>query len=138
MLRLLLFGLVLAAAQEAEQKAADQSAETAETADPENVEPENKTESEAETEKAAPQPPRRPKMLVLYEKRNINITHSVWLQNIQRVGDLVLKSADDPNLKLDKYDKNIYHTVFVMAPSVEHFGGNVTEQSKLSLFGSQL
>ena len=55
---------------------------------------------------------------------------SVWLSNIGRVGQVVLKSAADPSLKLDKYDVNIYHSVFVMAPSVEHFGGNVTEESK--------
>ena len=122
MLRLLLFGLVLAAAQEAEQKEPESK----------NAESDKPSEPEAETEKV-PQAPRRPKMLVLYEKKNINVTHSVWLQNIQRVGDLVLKSADDPNLKLDKYGVNIYHTVFVMAPSVEHFGGNVTEQSKFYL-----
>ena len=39
------------------------------------------------------------------------------------------QSAIDPNLKLDKYDVNIYHAVFLMAPGVEHFGGNVTEQT---------
>ena len=126
MLRLLLFGLALSVAQEAEQKAEQKEAKP----DDKDAKSENKTE--AETEKA-PQAPKRPKMLVLYEKRNLNITHSVWLQNIQRAGDVVLKSAADPNLKLDKYDVNLYHTVFVMAPSVEHFGGNVTEQSKLVL-----
>ena len=130
MLRLLLFGLALSVAQEAQQKT-EQKTEQKE-AKPEDVNSENKTEPAAETEKA-PQAPKRPKMLVLYEKRNLNITHSVWIQNIQRAGDVVLKSAADPNLKLDKYDVNLYHTVFVMAPSVEHFGGNVTEQSKLVL-----
>ena len=59
---------------------------------------------------------------------------SVWLSNIGRVGQVVLKSAADPSLKLDKYDVNIYHSVFVMAPSVEHFGGNVTEECKFFFF----
>merc|ERR1711935_102497 len=71
----------------------------------------------------------RGKILVLYEKANLNITHSVWLANVARAGEVVLKSAIDPNLKLDKYDVNIYHAVFLMAPGVEHFGGNVTEQT---------
>ena len=128
MLRLLLFGLALSVAQEAEQKTEQKEAKPEDN----DANSENTTQPTAETEKA-PQAPKRPKMLVLYEKRNLNITHSVWIQNIQRAGDVVLKSAADPNLRLDKYGVNLYHTVFVMAPSVEHFGGNVTEQSKLVL-----
>ena len=33
----------------------------------------------------------RGKILVLYEKANLNITHSVWLANVARAGEVVLK-----------------------------------------------
>ena len=55
----------------------------------EQQEADTKTPQFAEFEKL--EAPTFGKILVLYEKPNFNITHSVWLGNIRRAGEVVLK-----------------------------------------------
>ena len=86
---------------------------------------EEQVKAETETKK------KRPKILILYEKRNFETTHVRFLHDLKKNDrhEVIIKSAATKDLALRKHDRNLYSLVIVMAPSTEHFGGNVTTKS---------
>jgi len=73
------------------------------------------------------------KILVLYERPDVKVTHSKLFAELTAASsdDLVFKSADDQSLEIAKYGVNIYRSILIMAPSIEDFGGKVTTATLL-------
>ena len=86
---------------------------------------EEPVKAEPETKK------KRPKILILYERRNFETTHVRFLHDLKKNDrhEVIIKSAVTKDLALRKHDRNLYSLVIVMAPSTEHFGGNITTKS---------
>jgi len=72
------------------------------------------------------------KILVLYERPDVKVTHSKFFATLASTqDDLIFKSADDQSLEVIKYGVNIYRSVVIMAPSIDDFGGKVNPATLL-------
>lgn len=70
-----------------------------------------------------------PKALVIYERKDLQYSHSRFFSQLASHADITYKSAISPNLSIRKFGVNQFNYIYLMAPSVDSFGGNVTSKS---------
>ena len=65
----------------------------------------------------------------IYFNETIKHSHSRFFSQLAAHAEITYKSAIAPNLSIRKYGVNQFHYIYLMAPSVDVFGGNVTSKT---------
>ena len=68
-------------------------------------------------------------ILTKYCNETIKYSHSRFFSQLAQHAEVTYKSAIAPNLSIRKYGVNQFNYIYLMAPSVDIFGGNVTSKT---------